>query len=199
MNMKTYLSTIAISTLFFVQTSLASTPIDLNKSQVEWLGKKITGQHNGNLQLEKGVVEIDNGTLTGGRFVFDMKSIKVLDIEDSKWNKKLEKHLKNDDFFGVKQYPFAVFEITSVVPLKKAGPDDENYELKGELTIKGITHTVGFMSRVDVKSKHSSASGTIIVDRTLYGIRYKSGKFFDGLGDKAIYDDFAISFEVVTK
>lgn len=188
-----------ISLLVISQVALAKTAIDVHKSQVEWLGQKVTGQHSGDLQLKRGEVVIDAGRLTGGKFVFDMKTIKVLDIEDVKWNKKLEKHLKNEDFFGVTNYPYAVFEITSAEPIKKAGPEVENYDITGELTIKGITHAVSFKARVDIKSKRSKASGTIMVDRTRYGIKYKSGKFFDGLGDRAIYDEFAISFEVVTK
>ncbi len=163
------------------------------------MGEKVTGQHNGNLQLKRGEVEIKDGRLTGGKLVFDMKSIRVLDIEDKKRNKSLERHLKDEDFFGVSNYPYSVFEITSAHPIKKAGDDAENYDLSGELTIKGITHTVSFKARVDIKSRHSKASGMILVDRTRYGIKYKSGKFFEGLGDRAIYDDFAISFEVVTK
>jgi len=199
MNMKKYLTHIAMGTLLLSQVALAGTPIDVDRSKVEWLGEKVMGQHNGNLQLKKGEVEIENRTLVAGRLVFDMKSINVLDIKDPKKKGNLEKHLKDDAFFGVAQYPFAIFEITSAVSIQKAGPGEENYEIQGELTIKGITHAVSFKTLVDIKSKRSSASGKIIVDRTLYGIRYGSGKFFDGLGDKAIYDDFVISFDVLTK
>jgi len=197
--MKKYLTHITMTTLLLSQVALAGTPIDVNRSKVEWLGEKVMGQHHGNLQLKKGEVEIENRTLLGGRLVFDMKSINVLDIKDPKRKGNLEKHLRDDDFFGVAQYPFAIFEITSAVPIRKAGPGEENYEIQGELTIKGITHAVSFKTLVDIKSKRSSASGKIIVDRTRYGIRYKSGKFFDGLGDRVIYDDFVISFDVLTK
>lgn len=190
---------ILISTLLISQIALAATSLDVHKSQVEWLGEKVTGQHSGDIKLKKGEVDIEDGQLNGGSFVFDMKSIRVLDIKDQKWNKKLEAHLKDDDFFGVSSYPYSVFEITSAQPLKKVGDMAENYDIKGELTIKGITHAVSFKARVDIKPRFSKASGTIMVDRTRYGIKYKSGKFFEGLGDRAIYDDFAISFEVVTK
>ena len=43
------------------------------------------------------------------------------------------------------------------------------------------------------------ASGTAKVDRTKWDIRYGSGKFFEGLGDKMIYDEFDISFDIVAK
>jgi len=180
-------------------TAIAGTSIDVDNSQIEWLGKKVTGQHNGSLNLKNGEVYIEKGALTGGRFVFDMTSIKVLDIKDPKWNSKLEKHLKNDDFFATDKHPKAVFEFKEATPLKNANAEAPNYAIAGDLTIKGITHVVKFQARVDIDKKQSRAQGEIIVDRTLYGIKYKSGKFFEDIGDRAIYDDFQITFNVVTQ
>jgi len=181
------------------QSAKASTPIDVKQSTVEWVGNKVTGSHNGTLEIEKGEVTIDKGVVITGRFILDMTSIKVLDIEDEKWNKKLEKHLKAEDFFGVNFYPKAIFEFSKATPLKGAKADEPNYHFKGNLTLKGITHALDFDALVDLNKSGASASGQIIVDRTKYNIRYKSNSFFDGLGDKAIYDDFNITFHVVTK
>jgi len=44
-----------------------------------------------------------------------------------------------------------------------------------------------------------TGEGSVDIDRTLYNIQYKSGKFFDDLGDHLIYDDFTIQFRVQTK
>lgn len=150
--------------LAFPSLIMANTPIDIQKSQIEWLGKKVTGQHDGTLKLESGQVEI-----------------------------------QDDDFFGVDKYPRAVFEISKAMPLKKVTAEAPNYEISGDLTIKGITHVVQFQARVDIQKQQSRARGDIIVDRTLYGIKYKSGKFFEDIGDRAIYDDFTISFDVMTQ
>ena len=180
-------------------SALATTPIDVHKSSVEWLGTKVTGQHSGILELKKGEITLEQGKLQSGRFILDMTSIKVLDIKDKKWNKKLEKHLKDEDFFGVDNYPVAIFECTSPEPLKGEKKGEPNYRFNGDLTIKGITHALAFDAVVDIKKTKARASGKITVDRTKYGIRYKSGKFFEGLGDKAIHDEFVISFDVITK
>lgn len=180
-------------------SALASTPVDVNQSTVLWFGKKVTGAHDGSLQLKEATVDIEDTLLKGGRFVFDMTSIKVLDIKDERWNKKLENHLKNEDFFAVDEFPEAVFEISQVKPLETLEADARNYDVKGDLTIKGITHVVRFQAQVDIRKKQSRARGEIIVDRTLYGIKYKSGKFFEDIGDRAIYDDFSISFDLVTQ
>lgn len=42
-----------------------------------------------------------------------------------------------------------------------------------------------------------TASTTFKVDRTKYDIKFKSGSFFENLGDKAIYDDFRIGVNLV--
>ena len=185
--------------LLLVQASFATTPVDVTKSTVEWIGNKVTGSHNGSLEIQKGEVTIEKGMIQSGRFILDMTSIKVLDIKNEKKNKSLENHLKDDDFFGVDYYPKAVFEFAVATPLKGVKEGEPNYHFKGDLTLKGITHALEFDARVDIKKQGASASGQILVDRTKYNIRYKSNKFFDGLGDRAIYDEFSITFHVVTK
>jgi hypothetical protein len=42
-------------------------------------------------------------------------------------------------------------------------------------------------------------STTATVDRTLYDIRYGSGKFFDNLGDNMIYDEFTLEVVVIAE
>lgn len=199
MNKSTHNIAIYIITFLVSLSAFAGTPIDVSKSTVEWVGNKVTGSHDGSLEILKGEVTIEKGTIKGGRFILDMTSIKVLDIKDPKKNKSLEKHLKNDDFFGVNNYPKGVFEFSVATPIKGAKEGEPNYHFKGDLALKGITHALEFDARVDMNKKGATASGTIIVDRTKYNIRYKSNKFFDGLGDRAIYDEFIITFRVVTQ
>jgi len=198
-NKFTRYSSLLLLVLSFNTHGQAATPIDLTKSQVEWLGKKVTGQHNGTLELKDGQVDIQKDMLKGGRFVFDMTSIKVLDLKEEKWRTKLENHLKNDDFFAADKFPEAIFEISKATRIKNVAPEAPNYRITGDLAIKGITHVVEFDARVDIGPKTSRAQGEIIVDRTRYGISYKSGKFFENIGNQAIYDDFTVSFDVVTR
>jgi polyisoprenoid-binding protein YceI len=198
-NKSVQIISVAFITLVLSLSAFASTSIDVKKSSVEWLGKKVTGEHSGSLDLINGVVTIEKGEIKSGRFVLDMTSIKVLDIKDEKWNKKLEKHLKDDDFFGVNYYPKAVFEFNVAAPLENVKEGEPNYHFKGDLTLKGITHALEFDAFVELNKTRARASGQIIVDRTKYNLRYKSNKFFDGLGDKAIYDEFFITFSVQTR
>jgi polyisoprenoid-binding protein YceI len=171
--------------------------LDTTKSTVKWLGKKVTGQHDGTIAVKGGAIEVDKNTVKGGTIEIDMTSIKVLDIKETEYNKKLNDHLNSDDFFSVAKHPVSTLKIKEAKELK--GNKDATHEIKADLTIKGITHPVTFPAKVDVKDGKASAKGKITVDRTLFEIKYGSGKFFQNLGDKMINDTFELDFDVTTK
>jgi polyisoprenoid-binding protein YceI len=156
--------------------------VDAANSSIHWLGKKVTGQHEGFIQLKSGALEMENGQLTGGAFVVDMATLYSTDLQgESKAN--LEGHLKSDDFFGVAQHPEATFKI------KNATKKSEGvYAINGEFTIKGITNPASF----DMTVGENSATAKVVIDRSKFNIRYGSSSFFDNLGDKVIYDDFEL-------
>lgn len=169
--------------------------IDASASTLKWIGKKVTGQHDGTVNLKSGQVLMDKGALTGGEFVVDMTTIKVDDLKDADSNAKLTGHLKSDDFFSVEKNPTALFKITQAAP----GAVKGTHSVTGDLTIKGVTHPVTFPVTVTEKDGKTQAKGTVSVDRTKYDIKYGSGKFFKGLGDKVIHDDFTIELTLVAK
>ena len=39
--------------------------IDASKSSINWVGKKVTGQHEGTIKLESGSLQFDGKTLDG--------------------------------------------------------------------------------------------------------------------------------------
>ena len=43
------------------------------------------------------------------------------------------------------------------------------------------------------------ASGKIIVDRTRYEMKFRSGNFFQNLGDTLIYNDFDLNVSITAK
>ena len=165
--------------------------IDTKKSKVTWNAKKVTGEHTGNVLLNGGNVWVEKNELVGANVSINMNSISCTDLTDAEWNKKLVGHLKSDDFFSVEKYPKAAFEITSV---KKESNND--YTVNGKLTIKGITNDISFPAKVNIADGLVKANGTAKLDRTKWDIRYGSGKFFEGLGDKMIYDEFEITFDI---
>ena len=46
--------------------------IDISKSSVNWLGKKVTGSHEGNISIIEGHLHFEDNTFTGGNIVIDM-------------------------------------------------------------------------------------------------------------------------------
>jgi polyisoprenoid-binding protein YceI len=168
--------------------------INVEKSTIYWTGKKVTGEHTGELKIKSGAVEVVDGIPVAATFDIDMNTIKVTDIEDPGTNKKLLGHLMSDDFFGVGTHPVGKFEATSFTKIKGAGDREPNYRVKGDLTLKGKTHEVEFEALITVKGDGLVSNGSAQFDRTKYDIRYGSGSFFDDLGDKTIYDDVELTF-----
>lgn len=154
--------------------------VDVVNSKITWKGHKVTGEHDGYIILESGALQFDDkNQLTGGSFVMNMPTLTVTDLE-GEMKGKLEAHLKSDDFFSTDKHSTAKFVITNV-----SGKDGK-YKVTGDLTIKGITNPNTF----DMVVSGNTAKADIKVDRTKYDIKFRSASFFDGLKDKAIYDNF---------
>lgn len=171
----------------------ATKEVNLQKEngQITWKGKKVTGEHFGNVQIAKGNLKFDMGELKGGTIEVDMRSIDCQDLKDTEYNNKLVNHLKSEDFFATEKHPMATFEITSVMPAKGA-----TYDVRGDLIIKGIKKPASLkINRTEDKEKFIF-KGDLVFDRTEYDIKYKSKKFFESLGDKLIYDEVTLAVEV---
>jgi polyisoprenoid-binding protein YceI len=162
--------------------------VNTSSSEIKWTGKKVTGEHWGFIKLKDGSLTLKSDKTLTGVFHIDMTTLNVKDLEDPEWNGKLLGHLKSDDFFSVEKFNEATLKLIKSTPLM-----DNNTKVEGELTIKGITHPVSFKAE---KSK-AGYIATITVDRTLYDIKYGSGKFFDSLGDNMIYDEFTLDVNLV--
>ena len=172
--------------------------VDLENSRINWVGRKVTGEHTGTLNLSSGWVVMNKINLIGGKFIFDMTSISNTDIESPEWKQKLEDHLRAEDFFYVDSFPHATLEIKENQPLS-GDKSASNNQILADLTIRGITQELSFPISLQQSDFIFSAEGTVDIDRTLYNIQYQSGKFFEKLGDKLIYDDFTVQFIVQTE
>ncbi|CAA9296068.1 MAG: Rhodanese-like domain protein [uncultured Cytophagales bacterium] len=164
------------------------------ESNVEWVGRKVTGAHNGTIAIKEGTLLFEDDRLAGGRFVIDTQSIKILDITDPATNAQFAGHLASDDFFSSEQYPEATFGITGAEPRGNGF-----YHVTGDLTIKGITHPVSFDAQVNRLGTLVTASGKITIDRTKFGIKFRSGNFFLHLGDNLIYNNFDLNVRLTAQ
>ena len=70
--MKKIIATLFLTAAFFCLPNLSAqktttmVSINVSESHIHWLGKKITGQHEGKINLLSGSLIMDNGSLTGG-------------------------------------------------------------------------------------------------------------------------------------
>ena len=181
-----------ISLLFLFSNSIfsqtLSQSINITKSNVKWYGDEITGkQHYGSLKFKEGNI-ILTGTgkisdkIISGNFIVDMTSLNVEDMTGRGKN-SLEGHLKSDDFFSVSKFNYAYLKI-----LKSNDPVNGVQTINGDLTIKGISHPGTFTMELNGKK----AKSNLIFDRTKYDVKFRSGNFFQNLGDKLIYDDIKL-------
>lgn len=163
--------------------------IETTQSQITWTGREVsTSSHYGTLDFVSGNFEISNGAIVNGEFIVDMTSINNQDMEgDSK--ARLEGHLKSDDFFSVESYPTAMILINSSELIS-----DGKWNVSADLSIKGFTHPVNF----EMISSEDGWSANLVFDRSKYDVRFRSGSFFENLGDKLIYDDIELSVNLTT-
>ncbi len=180
--------------LAFSTFALQAQNVNVENSNFTWTGKKVTGEHTGNIKLKSGAIQFTGNQLKGGNFVIDMTTLTCTDLKDQGTNTSLINHLKSDDFFSVEKFKVSSFTITKV-----ESQGNKQFNVTGNLTIKGATHPNSFTVTVEENGKQKSFKGTMVVDRTLYDVRYGSGKFFDNLGDKVIYDNFDIAFTLVVE
>ena len=60
------------------------------------------------------------------------------------------------------------------------------------------THSITFDAEVSIRKITFSTKAKIKIDRTKWGIKYKSGNFFKDLGDKAILDEIEFDISLIS-
>lgn len=172
--------------------------IDTANSVIHWRGTKPTGEHNGTINIQSGSIAVDDSVITNGTVVIDMASLSVVDENISDEDRSnLENHLKGTvegketDFFNVKKFPTATFEITGI------SEKDGKKFLQGNLTLKEETKNIEFPVTTTVdEEKLSLESETFSIDRTDWNVNYGSKSVFDNLGNNFINDEMELTIEV---
>ncbi len=176
--------------MLMIPTSLisqTSKSIDVENSKIKWIGEELSGKnHYGSLKFKNGSLQLDNGKIISGNFTVDMNTINVEDLQGGS-KQRLEGHLRSDDFFSVEKFSEAIFEIKSSSVVNE---DGSSQTLSGNLTIKGITHP----AKLEIDNNWAAK---LVFDRSKYDVRFRSGNFFQNLGDKLIYDEIVISANIV--
>lgn len=141
------------------------------------------------MTFEEGSLVVADGQPVRGTFIVDMTSMTTEDVEGD----GLLNHLQNEDFFDVPNHPEATLEIIQFTER----PDQGDYLVRGNLTIKDIKVAIAFPAQVTIEDETATAQASFSLDRTRWNIRYGSIKFFSDIGDKAIDDEFDVSIDAV--
>lgn len=163
----------ATSTDYFVTTSASS---------VTWAGTKIIGGgHNGTVGIQKGKFTVEDGTITSGMIMIDMNTIQDTDLEDAEQRANLVGHLSSPDFFDAATHPYATFTVTK----------HAEGQLAGNLELKGVSREISFPLTMTEADGKVMANGSVVIDRTQWGVEYGSS-----LGDATLGDNMEIGFNL---
>lgn len=164
-----------------------------NTQQVTWQGKAAVGGYApiGTLDIKSATLNFTEQRMDALEIIIDMTSLQ-------QENKQLEGHLKEKDFFHVKNYPTAVFKLNE--PLEIAS---QEIVLTGYMHIKEKTIVENIAAKISKEGTKIFIQFDHTMNRTDYGIIYNSLSFFKKLKENAIADEFTIKgeliFEVVPK
>ena len=160
-----------------------------DESSLMWTGREVsTSSHYGTINFTSGQFEIADGLISQGEFLVDMTSITVQDLTGGS-KERLEGHLRSDDFFSVESFPTAHLYISSSEVISNG-----KWMVNGFLTIKDISHPVLF----EMVNTEDGWNANLVFDRSKYNVKFRSGTFFENLGDKLIYDDIELQINLKT-
>ncbi len=163
--------------------------IKQDESSLVWTGREVsTSSHYGTINFTSGQFEIADGLISQGEFLVDMTSINVQDLTGGS-KERLEGHLRSDDFFSVESFPTAYLNISGSEVISNG-----KWMVNGTLSIKDISHPVLF----EMANTEDGWNASLVFDRSKYNVKFRSGTFFENLGDKLIYDDIELEINLKT-
>lgn len=165
---------------------IVQVPIDIKRSEVKWKGTKMRGlgKHDGIVIIKNGYYETKDGELYGGKVTLDMNTIMVTDIPDHEPvpRRRLNNHLKSDDFFGVEKYPEAEFLIKKIIERK-----GNEVLVEGELNIRNVSDRISVLLVLKKEdSKIKAITSSFKFDRFNWNIGYEGSWVERTLVDKEV-------------
>ena len=169
--------------------------VHIDKSELSWIGKELSTKiHTGSLNISNGIIQVGDDNSISGNIKINMSTINVTDLQ-GRSKEMLEKHLRSADFFEVENYPEAQINFKS----KSFNKLVNQISFEGDLTIKDITNPISFNATLIESSPYLKANAILSFDRSKYDVRFRSGSFFENLGDKLILDDIDVNITLVTE
>ncbi|HJM20765.1 MAG TPA: YceI family protein [Acidimicrobiales bacterium] len=164
---------------------IASGTYEIDKSHSQ-LGFSVTHL---DISIVKGTFDVFTGSLiVGDTIAATAVSIDAEMASINTGNASRDQHLQGDTFFDVANHPQMKFKSVSI------SESDEEYELTGELTIKGITNTVTLTGTYNGSavfplddSTHHGFSMSSIISRGAFDVSY---------GESMVTDEVKLTLEI---
>ncbi len=128
-----------------------SKPIDVSASSFEFEGFGPGKSHTGTFDEISGTLIYSDGVVVGASGVIQAASVNT-------GIGGLDKHLKNDDFFDVENFPEIRFASSSLA----------DGVMSGDLTFHGVTNEVSFPVEVTA----NSVTADFLLDTTPFGMKH---------------------------
>jgi len=155
--------------------------VDSAGSFISWSGTNDQISHYGIFHIDHGYIDIKDSTIAGGEIVVNLSDLNILDLKDNpQESARLAALLSSGSFFNVKEFPQAKFEIDSVVaidlPMEErirsrrglsSNPTDNVY---GRLTIKGISKSIHFPAKIEMRYYSLQASASFSINRNTWNL-----------------------------
>lgn len=133
--------------------------ITSENTTVLFVGTKKSGDSkSGGFKTVSGAIGVDGDTITSINVVIDVDSL----YSEAD---KLTGHLKNEDFFSVKEFPELKFASTKI-------DGQTDVTITGDLTMHGQTAEISFPATVAVVDGDVKLDAKFKVDRTKFGMNY---------------------------
>jgi polyisoprenoid-binding protein YceI len=152
-------------------------------SKIEFVGAKVTRDHDGGFNVFDGNVTFVGDTPSAIDFTIDLTSIWT-DTE------RLTGHLKSADFFDVEKFPTATFKSTGITAAPEGNADNATHMISGTLDMHGLTKAVTFPAGVTSTSERITATSQFTINRHDWEISYK------GAPDDLIKDEVLIKLDL---
>jgi polyisoprenoid-binding protein YceI len=152
----------ALMTLVANVSLAQNVKLDLEKSKIDFVGKKPAGEsHKGGFKEYTADAKIDWETPANSKLVIEIKTASLWSDND-----KLTAHLKNPDFFNADKFPKIKFESTEI----KSGESEGS--IKGKLTMLDKTEEVTVPVKVEVSDGNLIVKAEFKLDRTKWGMNF---------------------------
>lgn len=165
-------------------TAATTAKVIREKSSIDFVGAKVTRDHDGKFHEFDGVIEYASGKPTHVSFEIDLDSIETDEA-------RLTAHLKTADFFDVAKYPKATFTSTSLTEVPAGGPAGTTHELRGVLDLHGVRKEVVIPVKAETTAEGVRTTSEFTINRHDWGISYK------GAADDLIRDNVLIKLNLL--